>query len=149
MMFSKLVIPSLLACLLLAVLAVFTVHAQQAAVDVPVAGQVEAGGSISIHIKFDKALPEGASVRVEVSPEATTQWIALSTGDPDNPSRTAFTVKGKLPENAVPGNWTLRNVWLFLPGSIQGLSLGHNNATFEVKGKEFPIPSKAEVAITK
>ncbi len=81
--------------------------------------------------------------------QATTQWIAFPTGEPDNASRTAFTAKGKLPENAVPGTWAVRNVWLFLPGSVQGQSLGHNNATFRVKGKEFPIPSKAEITVTK
>jgi hypothetical protein len=130
-------------------LAVFALHAQQPVIEATGANQIEAGGPISLHVKFDKPLPESASVRVEVSPQATTQWIAFSTGDPDNPSRTAFTVKGKLPDNAVPGTWTVRNVWLFLPGSVQGQSLGQNNATFQVKGKEFPIPSKAEIAVTK
>jgi len=144
---SRVLSASLILSITLAV--VFALHAQQAAVDVPGASQIEAGGPISLHIKFDKPLPEGASVRVEVSPQATTQWIAFSTGDPENPSRTAFTVKGKLPENAVPGAWSVRNVWLFLPGSIQGQSLGQNNATFQVKGKEFPIPAKAEVAVSK
>ncbi len=81
--------------------------------------------------------------------QTTTQWIAFSTGEPDNASRTTFTVKGKLPENAVPGEWTVRNVWLSLPSSVQGQSLGHNNATFKVRGKEFPIPSKAEITVTK
>src|ERR1051326_3565875 len=128
---------------------VFALHAQQAAIEAPGADQIQAGGPISLHIKFDKPLPEGASVRVEVSPRATTQWIAFSTGDPDDPSRTAFTVKGKLPDNAVPGAWTVRNVWLFLPGSVQGQSLGQNDAAFQVKGREFPIPSRAEVAVTK
>jgi hypothetical protein len=142
---SKLIIPVLLAGLL--VLAVFALHAQQTAIEAP--DQIAAGGPISLHLKFDKPLPEGATVRVEVSPQATTQWIALSTGDPDNPSRTAFTVKGKLPENTVPGTWAVRNVWLFLPGSVQGQSLGHNSATFQVKGKEFPIPSTAEITVAK
>jgi hypothetical protein len=141
---SKLVIPILAS--LLAV-AVFALHAQQTTIESP--RQIDAGGPISLHLKFDKPLPAGASVRIEVSPQATTQWIAFSTGDPDNPSRTTFTVKGKLPENAVPGTWTVRNVWLFLPGSVQGQLLGQNNATFQVKGKEFPIPSKAEITVTK
>lgn len=141
---SKLIIPILLAGLLVAV---FALHAQQTAIEAP--DRIDAGGPISLHLKFDKPLPEGATVRVEVSPQTTTQWIALSTGDPDNPSRTAFTVKGKLPENTVPGTWAVRNVWLFLPGSVQGQSLGHNIATLQVKGKEFLIPSTAEITVAK
>ena len=144
---SRMLLGSLLLSITLMV--VLALHAQQAAIEVPGAGQIEAGGPISLHVKFDKPLPEGASVRVEVSPQTTTQWIALSTSDPEDPSRTSFTVKGKLPQNAVPGAWAVRNVWLFLPASVQGQSLGHNSATFPVKGKEFPIPSNAEIAVTK
>jgi len=144
---SRVLLGSLL--LSITLLAVFALHAQQAAVEAPSGSQIEAGGPISLHIKFDKPLPEGASVRVEVSPQTATQWIALSTSDPEDPSRTSFTVKGKLPETAVPGAWAVRNVWLFLPASVQGQSLGHNGAVFQVKGKEFPIPSKAEIAVTK
>jgi len=144
----KFVIPSVLAILFLAGL--FALHAQQnVSIQSPNPNQVEAGGPISIHITFDKPLPEGAYARVEISPENVTQWIPLSTGDPDDASRTAFTAKGVLPANSVPGKWVFRNVWLFLPGSVQGQSLGHNNATFQVKGKEFPIPSKAEITVTK
>jgi len=142
----KFAIPTLLSCL---VVAVSALHAQEAVVDLSAGGDIVAGGPILLHIKFDKPLPEGASVRVEVSPQATTQWVALSTGDADSSSRNTFTVSGKLPKNAVPGTWLLRNVWLFLPGSVQGQALGHNGATFRVKGKEFPIPSKADITVTK
>ena len=135
--------------LVFVVMAVSALHAQEAAVNLSARGDIVAGGPISLHIKFDKPLPEGASVRVEVSPQATIQWVGLSTGDADNPDRTTFTVSGKLPKNAVPGTWVVRNVWLFLPGSVQGQTLGHNGATFQVKGKEFPIPSQADIVVTK
>jgi len=137
--------PVLLAGLVLA--AVFALQAQQTKLEAP--SSIEAGGPISLHLNFDKPLPEGATVRVEVSPQTTTQWIAISTAEADNTERTSFTLKGKLPEMAVRGDWTVRNVWLFLPGSVQGQALGHNNATFRVKAKDFPIPTKAEITITK
>lgn len=139
-------IPAFLVCLIMVVSAL---HAQEAAVNLSARGDIVAGGPISLHIKFDKPLPEGASVRVEVSPQGTTQWVGLSIGDADNPSRTTFTVAGKLPKNAVPGTWVVRNVWLFLPGSVQGQALGHTDGTFQVKGKEFPIPSMADITVTK
>lgn len=113
------------------------------------AARLKPAGPISLHLKFDEPLPEGASVRVEISPQSATQWIPLSTGEPDNAGRTIFTVNGKLPENAVPGTWNVRNVWLFLPSSVQGQALGHNAATFQVSGKDFKIPSKAEVTVTR
>ena len=144
---ERFVIPLLLLTTVLAI--VLAAHAQQAAIETPATGEIAAGGSISLHVKFDKPLPQEASVRIEVSPQTTTQWIALTTGVPDNPSRTSFTVSGKLPENAVPGAWIVRNVWLFLPSSVQGQALGHNGATFQVKGKEFPIPSRADIEVTK
>jgi hypothetical protein len=142
---SKLLIPILLTAVL--AIAVSTLRAQQTTIETP--GEINAGGSVSLHVNVDHPLPEGATIRVEVSPQSATQWIALSTAEPADRGRTSFTLKGKLPENAVPGTWIVRNVWLFLPGSNQGQSLAQNNASFQVKGKQFPIPSKAEVTVTK
>lgn len=120
---------------------------EKAAVKASGPGQFEAGGPITLHLKLDKPLPEGASVRIEVSPRSVNQWIALYAGEPENPSRTTFKITGKLPENAVPGEWTVRNVWLFLASSNQGQSLSHNQAAFEVKGRPFPIPTGAEITV--
>jgi hypothetical protein len=145
MKIANFVSPVLVVSVVLA--AVFAVQAQQTKLEMP--SSIEAGGPISLHLNFDKALPDGATVRVEVSPQATTQWIAISTGEADNAERTSFTLKGRLPEAAVPGDWTVRNVWLFLPGSVQGQALGHNNGAFRVKAKDFPIPTKAEITVTK
>jgi len=127
--------------------AALALQAQQTKLEVP--SSIEAGGPISLHLNFDKPLPDGANVRVEVSPQTTTQWIAMSTAEADNVERTSFTLKDKLPETAVPGDWTVRNVWLFLPGSVQGQALGHNSGAFRVKDKDFPIPTKAEITVTK
>jgi hypothetical protein len=137
--------PVLIVGLILA--AVSALQAQQTKLEVPTS--IEAGGPISLHLNFDKPLPDGATVSIEVSPQTTTQWIAISTGEAENTERPSFTLKGKLPETAVPGDWTVRNVWLFLPGSVQGQALGHNNTTFRVKAKDFPIPTKAEITVRK
>lgn len=130
------------------ILVALAVHGQEkAAVTASGTGQFEAGGAITLHMKLDRALPEGANVRIEVSPRSVNQWIALFPGEPENPSRTTFKITGKLPDNAVPGEWTVRNVWLFLPGSTQGQSLSHNQTAFEVKGRPFPIPTGAEITV--
>lgn len=65
----RFVIPTVLGCLIVAAFA----QEQQAAVDLSANSDIVAGGPISLHIKFDNPLPEGASVRVELSPQATTQ----------------------------------------------------------------------------
>jgi hypothetical protein len=48
------------------------------------------------------------------------------------------------PEN---GGW--RIIFISLPGTNGSQPLEHNQLTFEVQGKQFPIPQKAEVSVAK
>jgi hypothetical protein len=72
----------------------------------------------------------------------------MGSGEPIGDSTTEFRVSGKLPEGAVPGEWHITVIYLFLPGA----SWTHNTITpndlrFKVEGKPFSIPTKADVIV--
>jgi hypothetical protein len=71
----------------------------------------------------------------------------LQSSTPDNLDRTKVTLKTNLPTPVVPGKWRLEDVFINLPGSNIWQPLEHNPLKFEVQGKPFPIPSKADVIL--
>jgi hypothetical protein len=63
-------------------------------------------------------------------------------------NETEFRVTGKLPEGALPGDWHISVIWLFLPGAgWTHNQISPNDLRFRVEGKPYAIPTKAQVAV--
>jgi hypothetical protein len=126
-----------------------TVAAQnRAAVQVSDTGSPRAGGPISFVVKLNEPLPLGAHFDFRISPVATDQEISLGAGEPIDAKRQEFRVTGTLPEGALPGDWHISVIWLFLPGSgWTHNQIAANDLRFQVQGKPYPIPSKADVTL--
>lgn len=137
----------LLVCLIFA--AVISIRAQQSAgvQMVPSGSNIESGKPLILEIKLDKPLPADTSVIARVRPEDVSQLIVLQSSTPDDPTRTKITLKTVLPTPTVPGKWKLEDVFIALPGSNIWQPLEHNMVNFDVRGKPFPIPSRADVTL--
>lgn len=146
---SKFLIATLLAGLVLAV--VFTLHAQQTAAVQMAQPETEISGgkTLVLEVRLNEPLPPETTVIARVRPEATSQLLVLSAGAPDDSNRTKVTLRTTLPNTIVPGKWVLQDVFVALPGTNIWQALEHNQVTFNVKGKPFPIPSKAEITVTR
>lgn len=125
-------------------------HAQQASVQMAKEGADVAGGQVlRLNVKLDKPLPPETSVIARVRPQGVSQLIVLSSMTPDNAARTEVIVSATLPNVLVPGEWQLQDVFIVLPETNIWQSVGHNELTFEVAGKPFAIPTKADVSVAK
>jgi len=126
-----------------------TVAAQdRAAVQVGDTGSPKAGGPIAFTVKLNEPLPPGARFDFRVSPVAADEEIALAPGEPIDAKHQEFRVTGTLPEGALPGEWHISVIWLFLPGSgWTHNQIAANDLRFKVEGKPYPIPSKADVTL--
>ncbi|MGA7157870.1 MAG: hypothetical protein WBY53_13530 [Acidobacteriaceae bacterium] len=107
------------------------------------------GSDLVFRMKLNEALPEGARFDVRLSPVGVDQEIAVQSGEPANKERTEFILKTKLPERAVPGEWHIKVVWLFLPGASWTNNTLTTNADFRflVEGPKFEVPTKATVTL--
>lgn len=109
------------------------------------------GDPIAFQVKLNEPLPEGASFRIRVSPTKVSQLIDLVSDKPEDAGRTLFVVRGSLPKEAVPGEWGINVIYLFLPGT--GWTSNTIQPTmpvkFVVEGKEFAIPTTAQIAVRK
>lgn len=123
---------------------------QKAGVQLEKPGSIRAGGPIAFTVKLDEPLPKGAHFDLRVSPVSADEEIALGSGTPVNGSDTVFRVAGNLPDEAIPGQWHISVVWFFLPGAgWTHRTLITNDLRFDVAGKQYPIPTKAEVTLNK
>src|ERR1700723_682162 len=140
------------AIVLLAILlcAVGSTSAQdKAAVEMEKSGQFRPGGPIAFNVKLNEPLPKGAHFDFRISPISADQEISLGSGQSANDSQSDFRVTGMLPEGALPGDWHISVIWLFLPGSGWTHSqIAPNDLRFKVEGKPYPIPTKAEVTVS-
>jgi hypothetical protein len=135
--------------LILIMNAVVAVGAQdKAAVRTEKMGPFRAGGPISFVVKLNEPLPKGGHFDLRISPVSADEEIPLGTGEPVNGSDTDFRVSTTLPEAAVPGEWHISVIWLFLPGAgWTHTSIAPNDLRFQVEGKAYPIPTKADVSV--
>lgn len=79
---------------------------------------------------------------------AADEEIALGSGEAVDASQRDFRISGTLPEGALPGEWHINVIYLFLPGSgWTHTTISPNDLRFEVEGKPYPIPTKAEVTV--
>lgn len=141
-------VSSLLVCSVLS--AVIAIHAQQSAgvqMAQP-AADIASGKSLVLEITLNEPLPTDSAVIARVRPDgASQQVLQLQSSSPDDSGRKKFTLKTVMPTPVEPGKWHLESVFVTLPGSIQWQNLDHNPLTFEVQGKPFETPTKAEVTL--
>jgi hypothetical protein len=108
------------------------------------------GGPVGFDLTLDEPLPSGAHFDFRISPTAADEQISLGSGRPLDDSGKHFRISGTLPEGALPGEWHVSVIWLFLPGTgwTQN-SIATNNLKFQVEGRPYAIPTKGEVKIAK
>jgi hypothetical protein len=120
----------------------------KAVVGMEKSGPFKPGGPIVFQIKLNEPLPKGAHFDFRISPVSADEEIALGSGDAVDESRRDFRISGTLPEGALPGEWHINVIYLFLPGSgWTHTTIAPNDLKFEVEGKPYPIPTKAEVTV--
>jgi hypothetical protein len=120
-----------------------------------VAAQLEAhhdpfrsGSEVAFKMKLDTALPEGAYFQVRLSPVRVDQELTVVSGEPLNRERTEFLLHTKLPDKAVPGEWHIKIVYLFLAGAgWTSNTLTTNDLRFTVEGPKLEIPAKATATL--
>jgi hypothetical protein len=123
---------------------------EKAVVKTEMVGPIQAGGPIALNVKLNEPLPKGAHFDLRISPVSADEEIPLGSGEPVNDSRTEFRVSSTLPEGALPGDWHISVIYLFLPGATWPHStITPNDLKFHVEGKSYPIPTKAEVSIAR
>jgi hypothetical protein len=107
------------------------------------------GSDLIFRMKLNEALPEGARFDVRLSPVGVDQELTVSSGEPANKERTEFILKTKLPDKAVPGEWHIKVVWLFLSGASWTNNTLATNADFKflVDGPRIEIPTRATASL--
>jgi len=136
---------------LLAISAVIALRAQDKAdVRMEQPPPFHAGGPISFTVKLNEPMPKGAHFDFRISPVAADEEINLGSGEPVGDSATEFRVSGKLPGGALPGEWHISVIYLFLPGAgWTHNTIAPNDLRFKVDGKPYSIPTKAAVTVGK
>jgi hypothetical protein len=120
----------------------------KAVVGMEKSGPFKPGNPIVFQVKLNDPLPKGAHFDFRISPVSADEEIALGSGEPVDASQKVFRVSGTLPEGALPGEWHINVIYLFLPGSgWTHTTIAPNDLKFEVEGKPYPIPTKAEVTV--
>lgn len=142
--------PAALCAVVLIFSAVLVSSAQnKAAVEVAKPGPFRPGDPISFNIKLNEPLPKGAHFDLRISPVSADEEIPLGSGEPIGGSDRDFRVSSKLPEEALPGEWHIAVIYLFLPGAgWTHRTIAPNDLKFEVAGKPYPIPTAAEVSVS-
>jgi hypothetical protein len=109
------------------------------------------GDEVVFKMMLNEPLPEGAYFNVRLSPAATDQELPVGSGEPINKGRTEFLLKAKLPEKVVPGEWHIKVVWLFLPGTSWTNNALATNPDFKffVDGPKIEIPTKATATLVR
>src|SRR5208283_320638 len=121
----------------------------KAAVQTETPGAFHPGSPIVFKVKLNEPLPKGAHFDLRISPVSADQEINLGAGEAVDDKQTEFRVAGKLPEGALPGDWHISVIYLFLPGaSWTRNTIAPNDLRFKVEGKPFSIPTKADVVVS-
>jgi len=138
----------LIGVLVLIALGVAAASAQDKAAVRMEGGVIRGGGPVAFVVKLNEPLPKGAHFDFRISPVSADEEIPLGSGEPVNGSDREFRVSGTLPEAAVPGEWHIKVIWLFLPGAgWTNNVIVPNDLRFHVEGKSYPIPTRADVSL--
>jgi hypothetical protein len=135
----------------LLLVAVLIVHAQdRAAVKMERRGPFRQGDPITFDVKLNQPMPKDASLSFRISPVSTDEEITLAKVEPVGGSDREFHVSGILPDAAFPGEWHIKVIYLFLPGSgWTSHTIAPNDLKFQVEGNPYPIPTQADVTISR
>ncbi len=107
------------------------------------------GDEVTFKMVLNQPPPEGANFSMRLSPTTADQELPVDSGDPINKDRTEFLLKARLPQKLVPGEWHIKVVWLFLPGTSWTSSTLSTNQDFKffVDGPKIDIPTKATATL--
>jgi hypothetical protein len=122
----------------------------KATVQVDKPASFQAPGPATFVLTLNEPLPKGARFDFRISPIAADEEITLGSVSPLDDSGKRFRVSGTLPDGALPGEWHVSVIWLFLPGAgWTHNTISTNNLKFQVEGRPYTIPTKGEVDIVK
>jgi hypothetical protein len=139
-----------LAVLFLAAAVVVSYGQDKATVRMEKPDPIVPGGAVAFTMKLNEPLPAGAHFDFRISPVSADEEIPLGSGEPVKGSNTEFRVAGKLPEGALPGEWHVSVIYLFLPGAgWTHNTIQPNDLRFHVEGRAYPIPTQAEVSLAR
>lgn len=120
----------------------------KAAVQTTGSSPFHSGGPIVFNLKLNEPLPKGARFDFRICPVSADEEVPLGPGEPINNERTEFRIAGTLPDGALPGDWHISVIWLFLPGSgWTHNQIVPNDLRFKVEGKPYSIPTTAQVTV--
>jgi hypothetical protein len=120
----------------------------KATVQTQASGPFHPGGPIVFNVKLNEPLPKGAHFDFRISPLSTDEEISFGSGESATSTQTDFRIAGTLPEGALPGDWHISVIWLFLPGSgWTHNQIAPDDLRFKVEGKPYAIPTKAAVTV--
>jgi hypothetical protein len=109
---------------------------------------IHGGSNIVLRVTLDHPLPVGARFDARLSPVTVLQEFTVSSGEPVDRERREFLLKTKLPDEALPGEWHISTVYLFMSGSSwTNSTIAVNDVRFTVEGKPIELPKKATVTI--
>lgn len=120
----------------------------KAALKMEHAAAVKADGPIVLNIKLNAPLPPEARFDLRISPIATDEEVALGMGEAIDATRQTFRLKGTVPKGALPGEWHVSVIYLFLPGSSwTHTTIAPNDLKFQVEGTPYSLPTKADITL--
>ena len=109
---------------------------------------IHAGSDLTFKLTLNDPLPPGAYFQVRLSPVKVDQELPVSSGEPTDKERKEFVLHVKLPDGAIPGDWHIQVVYLFLAGtSWTGNTISTNPMPFVVEGVPIAIPTKGTAEI--
>jgi hypothetical protein len=135
---------------LILIMVVVSSAQNKAVVQMEKSGPFHPGDQIVFNVKLNEPLPKGAHFDFRISPVSADEEIPLGTGEPVNGSDKEFRITTKLPEGALPGEWHISVIYLFLAGAgWTHQTVAPNDLKFEVESKSYPIPTKADVSVAR
>jgi hypothetical protein len=117
------------------------------AVQMEKGGPFHPGGAIAFNLKLNEPMPKGAHLDLRISPISGEQEVDLGGGRVVDTTQTEFRVTGTVPGGALPGDWHISVIYLFLSGSPWDATIAPNDLKFRVEGERYPIPTKADVTL--
>ncbi len=132
--------------LVMAMVAVSWAQDNKAAIAVEKLGSFKPGDTIVFKVKLNEPLPKEARFTLRISPITFDEDVASNSIE--TVDQRVFRVSVTLPENAMPGEWHIKVINLYLPGSgwTQN-TITPNDLKFNVEGKSYKIPTEANVTI--
>jgi hypothetical protein len=132
-------------------LVVSLAHAAQdkASVGMDKPGPFHPGDPITFTLKLNAPMPKDAYLDLRISPvTGEDQQVNLGSGEPVDATRSEYRVKGTIPAGALPGEWHINIIYLFLSGTgWTNNTIRPNDVRFRVQSEPYTIPTTADVTV--